>query len=349
MKKQFLLFTSLLLLSLFGLAQNKANLIIFSEDGDGFYAYINGVRQNDKPETNVKITGLSPNVSLRVEFADKALPQLKQTMVLEGGLEHSARIKRDMKKQLKLRYFGQTPIDGAASGGVPTVAYHSVENTPSNAGTANTTNNSMSVNNNAGANVGGTQSTTITSTTTNINTGSAANNDNVAVNMNVGGVGINMNVNGMAPNTGATMNTTTSTTVSSSSSSSYNSSASDNNNQNNNQTNRESHHLQNNNQPVKSGCVVAMSSASFDKMKETVDSKPFSDTKMSTAKVATKNACLSVDQVKEITKLFSMDEDKLTYAKYAYDYCIDKANYYQVSEVFSFSGTTDEFNKFLEQ
>ncbi len=349
MKKHFLLFTSLLLLSLFGLAQNKANLIIFSEDGDGFYAYINGVRQNDKPETNVKITGLSPNVSLRVEFADKALPQLKQTMVLEGGLEHTARIKRDMKKQLKLRYFGQTPIDGTSSGAVPTVAYHSVENSSGNDANANTVNKSKSVNNSAGTNLGGTQSTTITSTTTNINTGSAANNDNVSVNMNMGGVGINMNMNGMAPNTGATMNTTTSTTVSSSSSSTYNSSVSDNDNQNNNQTNRESHHVQNNNQPVKVGCVVAMSSANFDKMKESINAKPFSDTKMSTAKVATKNACLSVNQVKEITKLFSMDEDKLTYAKYAYDYCVDKANYYQVSEVFTFSGTTDDFNKFLEQ
>jgi hypothetical protein len=80
-----------------------------------------------------------------------------------------------------------------------------------------------------------------------------------------------------------------------------------------------------------------------------VEAKPFSDTKMSTAKVATKNSCLSVSQVKEICKLFSMDDDKLTYAKYAYDYCVDKANYYQVSEVFAFSSTTDEFNKFLEQ
>ena len=44
-----------------------------------------------------------------------------------------------------------------------------------------------------------------------------------------------------------------------------------------------------------------------------------------------------------------MDDDKLTYAKYAYNNCLDKANYYQVSEIFSFSATTVELNKFLEQ
>lgn len=29
-----------------------------------------------------------------------------------------------------------------------------------------------------------------------------------------------------------------------------------------------------------------------------------------------------------------MDDDKLAFAKYAYDYCIDKANYYQIGDVF---------------
>jgi hypothetical protein len=92
-----------------------------------------------------------------------------------------------------------------------------------------------------------------------------------------------------------------------------------------------------------------MGSADFGKLKQSVEAKPFSDTKMSTAKVATKNACLSVNQIKEICNLFSMDEDKLAYAKYAYDYCTEKGNYYQVGDVFSFSTSTDELNAFLEK
>jgi hypothetical protein len=154
------------------------------------------------------------------------------------------------------------------------------------------------------------------------------------------GVGMSMNVTGMEPGH-ATMNSTTSTTVTSTSSSSSSGSS--------NLSSGDHSSGQTVSAPAKGGCTAAMSPSSFSSMKKSVESKPFSDTKMSTAKVATKNGCLSTEQVKEICKLFSMDDDKLTYAKYAYNYCVDKANYYQVSEVFSFSTTTDEFNKFLEQ
>src|ERR1051325_3355185 len=83
-----------------------------------------------------------------------------------------------------------------------------------------------------------------------------------------------------------------------------------------------------------SGCAAPMSQNNFNQMKQSVESKPFSDTKMSTAKIATKNSCLSAAQISEICKLFSMDDDKLAYAKYAYSYCVDRNNYYRVGEVF---------------
>ncbi len=323
MKKQLLLFAGLFLISFSVFAQNKVNLVIFSEDGDPFYMYVNGVRQNDKPETNVKVTNLAPNISLRVVFENKALPELKQSMALEPGFEHTARIKRDMKKQLKLRYFGQSPLTDEPTPGVATVAYHSVENPVSSDNSSN-----ASINQNS--------HTTVTSSTTTTKNGNAGIQENVSVNINVSGVGMNMNVSGMDDN--ATVHTTSSTTVTSSSSSSSSGSFQE--------SSPKSTAVV---EPVKSGCDGAMSPANFSSLKKSVESKPFSDTKMSTAKVATKNACLSVNQVKEICKLFNMDEEKLTFAKYAYDRCVDKANYYQVSEVFSFSSTTDEFNSFLEQ
>lgn len=323
MKTRLLIFSSLLFLSIISFGQNKINLVVFAEDGDKFYAYVNGIKQNDTPESNVKVTGVTPNISLRIEFEDKALPQLKQNMALEPGLEHTAKIKRDMKKQMKLRYFGQTPLNESSTNTVPTVAYHTAE-TPGN-GAYNTSNSSDN----------GNSAVTTTSTTTQIN--NTTNPNNTSINVNMPGVGINMNVNGM--NNGATtMQSSTSTTVtSSSSSSSSNSQPVSSNNQSNQQV------------ITDKGCKASMSSESFESLKQSVEAKPFSDTKMSTAKIATKNNCLSVAQVKEICKLFSMDEDKLTYAKFAYDHCVDRGNYYQVSEVFSFSTTTDEFNEFLEK
>jgi hypothetical protein len=295
-------------------AQESINLVVFSEDGDAFYAYVNGTKQNDKPETNVKVVGVSPNVSLRIEFENKALPNLKQNMALDPGFEHTAMIRRDMKQQVKLRYFGKKEL-GSESAGTAAVQYHSTE-TPASSSSD-----------------GVTHITTETSTST--HTGS----QDAAMNMNGGGVSISMNVTGMdqqgaqvRSTTSSTVTTTTRTTgsgvqqaaISDTKATSAAASAG-------------------------TGCSAAMNQQNFSKMKSSIESKPFSDTKMSTAKVATKNACLSADQITELCKLFSMDDDKLTYAKYAWDSCVDKGNYYRVSEAFSFSGTTEELNKFLEQ
>ncbi|MFZ9295050.1 MAG: DUF4476 domain-containing protein, partial [Bacteroidia bacterium] len=98
----------------------------------------------------------------------------------------------------------------------------------------------------------------------------------------------------------------------------------------------------------KNGCSAPMSADAFSKLKNAVEQKPFSDTRMSTAKIATKNNCLSTNQIFEICKLFSMDDDKLKYAQFAYDFCSDKANYYTISEVFAFSTTQEKFNTFLD-
>jgi hypothetical protein len=323
MKTRLLILSSLLFLSLITFGQNKVNLVVFAEDGDKFYAYVNGIKQNNTPESNVRVTGVTPNISLRIEFEDKALPQLKQNMALEPGFEHTAKIKRDMKKQIKLRYFGQVPLEETTPSNVPTVEYHTAETTDN--GTSNT------------VNTGGNNTTiTTTSITTQINNGSNPN--NTSINVNMAGVGINMNVSGMDNGTTTTSQTTSYTTTTTSSSSSSNSQPVKNNTVSNQQV-----------ATTNTGCKAAMTPSNFETMKKSVESKPFSETKMSTAKIATKNNCVSVNQVKEICKLFSMDEDKLAYAKYAYDYCVDKGNYFQVSEVFSFSTTTDEFNEFLEK
>src|SRR3954466_16413365 len=98
MKKISFLF-SCVFICLFSYGQHNVNLVIFSEDLEPFYAYINGVKQNNKAETNVRVTNLSPKISLRVEFENKVLPVLRQNMSLEEGFEHTARIKRDKNNQ----------------------------------------------------------------------------------------------------------------------------------------------------------------------------------------------------------------------------------------------------------
>lgn len=56
--------------------------------------------------------------------------------------------------------------------------------------------------------------------------------------------------------------------------------------------------------------------------------------------------CFTVSQIKSIVKTMSFENDKLEVAKYAYDYCIDKQNYYQLSDVFDFSSSTTDLMNF---
>lgn len=336
MKRTITLLSLFFAFAINGFSQSY-NLVIFSEDGDPFFAFVNGVRQNDKPETNIKVTGLNAEaLSLRVEFENAALPKLKQNIMGENGYEHTVRIKKNAKKEMKLQYFGKVALNEAPKSSATSVAYHTAENPIDNnaSGSNSTVDNSRQSTNTTIVENG---QTVISSSTSEM-----VDPSNVSVNINMGGAGMNVNVNGMNANSG-TVRSSSSTTITQTTTSSgnVNTTTSAGNHQNVNRAETTA--------PVKSsGCSSAMNSTSFDKMKQSIEAKPFSDTKMSTAKVATKNACLSVEQVKVICKLFSMDEEKLEYAKFAREFCVDKGNYYQVSDVFSFSTTTDEFNEFLE-
>jgi hypothetical protein len=317
-------------------AQEKVNLVIFSEDLEPFYCYVNGIKQNANPETNVRITGVTPNIALRIEFSNKALPLIKQNMALEPNFEHTARLKYDKNKVMKLRYFGSVSLaEVSEDNTVPTVTYHTsdtpVSETKVNTSSSNV--NTMPVN--------GSINITSSTVTTTKNNNAGIKGETMNINM----PGINMNVTINDPFANTNMQTTTSTTVTTSSTSSSSDS------RNHGSYSQQKSPAAPAPQPIvsKSGCTAPMSTSAFTTMKSNIESKPFSETRMSTARIATKNACLSVKQVKEITSLFNMDDDKLAYAKFAFDYCVDKANYYEVSEVFSFSSTTDDFNNFLDK
>jgi hypothetical protein len=339
--KKSILFIAVLFMSFAAKAQSNYNLVIFSEDGEPFFAFVNGIRQNDKPETNIRVTGLnSEALNVRVEFENKALPKLKQNMMPEPGFEHTVNIRRNMKKELKMQYFGKVALAEAPKGSATSVAYHTSEN-PYAAGSSGTP---EPVNGASAAEIksGNNGNTSVTSTTTTTRVNSDPN--NVSININLGGQGMNMDVR--AAEVGH-VQSSSSTTVTTSSSSSSSGSGTE-----KNAATGKTAPAQPQEKAVTAGsaggCRTAMDNASYDKMKKSIESKPFSDTKMSTAKIAAKNTCMSLAQVKGICSLFSMDDDKLSYAKFAYDYCLDKSSYYQVGDVFSFSATTEDFNKFLE-
>jgi len=178
-------------------------------------------------------------------------------------------------------------------------------------------------------------------------TNNATTGGNVGMNINVDGMnmGINMNVPNAEIQTSGTTTTTTTTTRTTTSSSSSNSNVPA-------HTTRPSEPSPN--QPSNAtisgngNCIRSMDAASFNKAKQTIESKGFDETRLSTAKQVAKANCLTTDQIQEIMNIFGFEESRLEFAKYAYDFCFDKNNYYNVSQGFSFDSSTEELNEYIE-
>src|SRR2546423_12051331 len=97
MKNKLLLFAIVFAVSKLSFAQTS-NAILFTENGEKFIAILNGLRQNDKPETNVKITGLNAEwYKMKVIFDNAALGEKNFNMGVELGTETSYSIKKNNK------------------------------------------------------------------------------------------------------------------------------------------------------------------------------------------------------------------------------------------------------------
>lgn len=345
--KKSLLFFGFILTVICSVAQSSYNLVIFSEDGEPFYAYVNGIRQNDKPETNIRVRELnSEALSVRIQFENKALPVLKQNMMPEFGYEHTINIQRNVKKTMKLQYFGKVSLDQAPRTNAATVQYHTAENPIGTVQPNIIVEEATSVTSTPAtgtiASVQTNEAVTEESTTTSVITTTSTHAPKPSKKRKQGGnsaVTTSSIVSTHSVHPQGSVSVTSSTVISSSTTSSIIPRP----------INPALLGAQTTSSVSANTCSTPINEASYQKMKTSIDNTPFQDSKMSVAKVAVKNNCLSVTQIKGICELFGTDDFKLIYAKYAYDYCSDKANYYQVSEVFSFSRTTQDLNKFLEQ
>jgi hypothetical protein len=313
--KTLQLITLVMLLMLRGtltFSQNS-NAILFTENGEKFTAILNGLRQNEKPETNVKITGLNANFyKLKVIFADAALGQSNFNMGIDPGTETTYIIKKNNKNEYVLRPMSIVPI---------------AEAPPASAGTAVNTYNP-----NAEPFTGETmvtEQTTVTTTTTGMPTGTGV---SVGVNVNETGGNISMNVSGYDGTSGTVTShqTTTVTTTTSTTSS---------------QPPPPVVYVPGYNGEV--GCPVPMNQGDFESMKGSINSKSFEESKLTLAKQVINSNCLLSAQVREIMQLFTYEDSKLDFAKYAYGRTYDIGNYYKVNDAFTFETSIDELNSYI--
>lgn len=307
----------LILALLFSLNANAqfiptANLTIFSEDANKFYVILNGERQNDKPETNIRLEELpQPYYNCKIIFEDKSLKDITKNMLMltdANGVPQDVtyKIKKDKNGKPILRFFSFIPAE-----------QNMVR--PSNCAVYRFGNPSQVI-----AGPGFVQQTTTVQQQSRGGNG-------VGLNVNVGGVNVNVNAND--PFDGRSTTTTTTTTTI------HNGQAINNGGYNQEQRYND-----------QQGCVnaYAMSARDFQSAKSTIQNEGFDETRLDIAKQVAGSNCLNTTQISELCALFSFEESKLDFAKFAYDHCTDPRNYFKISNKFSFSTSKQELNQYIQ-
>ncbi len=100
-----------------GQPQPVANLTIFSEDGDKFFLVLNGERQNNVAQTNLRVEDLpQPYYNAKIIFEDKTIPEINKNYLqladANGAMmDVTYKIKKDKNNgKITLRYFSMIPV-----------------------------------------------------------------------------------------------------------------------------------------------------------------------------------------------------------------------------------------------
>ncbi|MFA4853066.1 MAG: DUF4476 domain-containing protein [Bacteroidales bacterium] len=317
-KSVFILAVMISVSAVFG---QKSNLILFTEQGEKFSVILNGVLQNENPETNVKVTDLiSPSYKLKIIFQDSSTGSLDKTIYFNTpGVEANYSIKKNNKGEYVVRYMNEVPIAQAPPppAGQKVIIFTTIAPVPA-----------ITI-------ISTTQTTT---TTSGGNVPPPEGSANMGIHVNDPDLGVNMNINiGGANMTGSSSTTTYSTTTTTTSSGMGMQPAP--------VQQQQVYVMPGYSGPV--GCQYPMSPSDFAAAKNTISSKSFEDSKLAIAKQVFASNCMLSSQVREIMMLFSFEDSKLEFAKYAYGYTYDLGNYFKVNDAFTFENSIDELNSYI--
>lgn len=299
MRKIFLLIIMVTPFFLTAQAQKVGNLTVFAEDGDKFYLILNGEKQNNVAQSNLRIEELPlPYYNAKVIFVDSTINSISKNNLMIADpdgimMDVTYKIKIDKSRKAKMNYYAAIAVQQDYIPPVGVYVYHYGKQPMSQTGSGTVT----------------------TTTTTTSNTEGVS----ASVSMN----GINMNVAVSDP--GYSETTTTTTTSNSSSNTNAN--------------------------PKHSSSTTCngwpMNATDFAAAVKTISNSSFEDSKLTTAKSISSKNCLSSDQVSKICRLFSFEESKLVFAKFAYKRTTDQKNFFKVNDVFSFDSSKEELSEFV--
>ncbi|WP_293939714.1 DUF4476 domain-containing protein [Sphingobacterium sp. UBA5996] len=85
------------------------------------------------------------------------------------------------------------------------------------------------------------------------------------------------------------------------------------------------------------------------RLNDLLNQKENDQDKLALAAQELQNMQLRVSEIADLMELFIRDDNKLTFAKYAYPTCVDKQNYEKVGDALSFSSTREKLLDFLKK
>lgn len=316
MKKSTFLFFIVSLFTQFAVAQmaQPGNLTINSEDGSKFYLELNGRRFNDKPQAKVRIEDLpATNYDTKVIFENNARPQISKNIMIADNTgkaqDVTYTIKKNKKGKLTLSPYATAPAyqNSPRPDDCAVYCYDAPYYMIAGPGMYPQPGIPYPGTYPSGPGIGNNGTVVTTTTTTTTTVGGG--NYGYPQNPNGGYYGQNGNYNG-----GQNGYPVYGEPV-------YN--------------------------PAAGPCRYAMPAADFEQAKATVKDNSFDDTKLSTAQEIITSNCISAVQILEITKLFAFEQTKLEFAKFAYLNCIDKNNYFKVSNALKFEHSKKELNEYI--
>jgi Domain of unknown function (DUF4476) len=297
------------------------SVTIFSEDGDKFTLILNGEIINDIPQSNLRVEVLNqPYYNAKIKFENQTLIDVSTNNLMITDSENvfsdvTYKIKRDKnnKTKMKMNYFSSVPVNPRyiPASNVQVIHYGKAREV-------------VVVREQVPVRGGTTQTTTTTTT---------GNGNSVGVGINIGGINMGVSINDNMGG-GAVTQTTTTTTTSSSSNHSIN-----------------SNHI-NSNEIIESsnGCGrrSCMTPRDFNAALQTIQKINFEETALKTAKQVINVNCLNVDQIIQIANIFKFEDNKLEFAKYAYDFCIEPRNYFKLNGIFNFDSNVEELSQYVQ-
>jgi len=95
------------------------------------------------------------------------------------------------------------------------------------------------------------------------------------------------------------------------------------------------------------GCPWPMDQSQFAGVRQSVASKTWDESRIAIAKQVIGSNCLLSSQVRDLMTVMQWEETRLDLAKFAYGYTYDLGNYWQLNDAFEWEQSIEELNAFI--